>query len=635
MINIGIGIGWAKAIYSVANNIIANFKARVATYPGSIFEAGPCLDATLEELNVIGLLDNASLIVTPNAYNEGKLYDVIPNTTLGDMDVVRATTATRVNSTGLIEVVPRNLNTYSEDFSNVIWSKLGTINVTANQTTAPDGNNTADLILGADSVSSISQIYNGSIGIVYTSSFFIKNNNSTQSALVIRSSITAVSSTLNWSGSVLNSITNTVGTSTFQNYGNGWYRIVSTYTSTEVTQRPRIVPTTSTNQSVYLWGAQLETFPTATEYFPTTTRLNIPRIDYTNGSCPSLLVEPQRTNLALYSEQFDNASWTTNGLNVIVSSNATTAPDGTSSADSILTTTTNGGHYVQQRTGSATAGVTYTMSVYVKKLGYDYCRIQTSNTATALGEFRFSTKTLNIFGADVVANSGKVTEMVDGWFRIQISILPPASATWRWWIVCLNDSAQDSFTGDITKGLYVWGFQFEVGSNATSYIPTVASTVTRNADVISKTGISGLIGQTEGTIFSEINFTASNLSDRTIVNLSDNTNNNWIFIRTSATVSNGIRFRIANSGSLQFDYNSPAISTGLHKVCLSYKLNNINVFIDGVKINNSITSTIPLTSKLNVGCMHDNSLQFNDRIKSALLFQIALTDQECIALTTL
>ena len=71
----------------------------------------------------MSLLDKASLVVTPNAYKESKLYSVIPNTTLGDMDVVRATTATRINSAGLVEVVPRNLFVHSNDFTNANWTK--------------------------------------------------------------------------------------------------------------------------------------------------------------------------------------------------------------------------------------------------------------------------------------------------------------------------------------------------------------------------------------------------------------------------------------------------------------------------------------------------------------------------------
>ena len=94
----------------------------------------------------MSLLNSASLVVTPNGYKEGTLYSVIPNTTLGDMTVVRATTATRVNSAGLIELVPYNLLQRSEDFSNGYWSKVRS-SLTTNTTTAPDGTLTADKLI--------------------------------------------------------------------------------------------------------------------------------------------------------------------------------------------------------------------------------------------------------------------------------------------------------------------------------------------------------------------------------------------------------------------------------------------------------------------------------------------------------
>lgn len=93
----------------------------------------------------MSLLDTASLIVTPNGYKEGKLYSVIPSDGSGDMSVTRATTATRVNSAGLVELVPYNLLSWSEDFSNSDWSKFNTT-ITTNSTTAPNETLTADTL---------------------------------------------------------------------------------------------------------------------------------------------------------------------------------------------------------------------------------------------------------------------------------------------------------------------------------------------------------------------------------------------------------------------------------------------------------------------------------------------------------
>jgi hypothetical protein len=415
----------------------------------------------------MSLLEKASLIVTPNAYKTSKLYSVVPNTTLGDMDVVRATTATRVNSSGLIS----------------------------------------------------------SVGV------------------------------------------------------------------------------------------------------------NIPRIDYTNGSCPSILVEPQRTNLALRSEEFDNATWTTNGLNVTVSPNTTTSPDGTNSADAILTTTTNGLHYIQQRTGSAIAGTTYTMSVYVKKLGYDYCRIQTSNTGTGIATFRFSTKTLTIDGPQVVANSGKVTEMADGWFRIQMSILPLASASWRWWVICLNDSAQESFTGDVTKGLYAWGFQFEVGSNATSYIPTVAFTVTRNADFLTKAGFGNT--SASGTLF--LDFYANNIESangRYMVQLfagSTVGDANFSAANCLSIISLNAGVEIRNNGFSQTVQT--IVPTKGQRIKIAIRYNGINI---SSAINGTLSSVLTDTS---VGVK--NALRINNGeqsiygINSLMFFPSYLTTSELQSLTTI
>ena len=363
---------------------------------------------------------------------------------------------------------------------------------------------------------------------------------------------------------------------------------------------------------------------------------NIARFDYTDSICPDILSQPQRTNLALRSQEFSNSIWTTNGNQVTISENSTTDPEGTNFADAILTTSENSNHYIQQRTGTAIAGTIYTMSIYVKYLGYDYCRIQSSNTATAYATFRFSTKELILGGANVVANNGKVTEMKDGWFRIEMSILPAFSVTWRWWVIVLDNSMNETFIGDVSKGLYVYGFQFESGANATSYIPTVASAVTRNADVISKTGISDLIGQTEGTMYVEIKAISDDNVEKHIT-ISDGTNVNRIDLFYGFYGAGKVYYEVRAANSVQGGLLNGNLSVeSMNKIAVVYKTNRFELWINGTKVAQDLIGNTFSGSTLSTlqTSLPNGTMRFFGSINSIALFKTALTDTQLLQLTT-
>ena len=620
MINIGIGVSWAKALYSVANNIIANFRARVLSYPNSIFEAGPCLDATLEELNAIGLLDNASLIVTPNAYNEGLLYDVIPNTPLGDMDVVRATTATRVNSAGLIEVVPRNLLTYSEQFDNAAWSKLRST-ITVNATTSPDGTQNADKIVentannshGIDSPS-----VSVTSGISYTSSVFAKASERRYLFLALNytsfTSGNGVCFDLQ-TGTIVATGTGSSSAGTITNFGNGWYRctitLIATATSSSVAL-PAIYMGNAVSSNLpayigdgisglFIWGAQTEQGSTATEYFPTTTRLNIPRIDYTNGSCPSLLVEPQRTNLLQRSEEYENVYWTKS--NATITSNTTISPSGIQNADTIVITSS--GYLLRQDTYSITSGQSYTISIFAK------------NQITNFLAFGGAT----VAGTDVYS----IENYGNGWYRHKVTRTFTAT----------NPVGLIQYIIGTVGTHFIWGSQLELGSYPTSYIPTVASTVTRNADVISKTGISSLIGQTEGTIFVDFELLPNNANSSYVFALNDGTTTNMIRSEIYILSPTVLQFRTGTNtlGVSQGDYFT-TITQLKNKMAISYSLNNLKIFINGVLVATDTSVTIPTMSAFYIGNRTLENI-IGSSYKQAMLFKTQLTDAECIALTTI
>ena len=626
MINIGIGVGWAKALYSVANNVIANFKARVLSYPNSIFEAGPCLDATLEKLNAIGLLDNASLVITPNAYNEGILYDVIPNTTLGDMDVVRATTATRVNSAGLIEVVPRNLLTYSNDFTNVAWSK-DRVTISANSIISPDGTLNASKLNDTLQGNNAYRLFNSLtlLSQSYTQTFYAKAAEYNWVYVRIGN---AQRAWFNISNGTLGTINSGLSGS-ISSVGNGWYKITTTITTapagggfaliglTNADNVESYTPTTG-GQGIYIYGAQLDQGSTATEYFPTTTRLNIPRIDYTNGSCPSLLVEPQRTNLALRSEEFENVSWS-KSVGVTVGANSIISPSGIQNADKFIENNVTGDKWLYF-TPTVTTGTNYTYSVYAKKGERDFIYINAYSNQNNITWFNLNTGTIGTSsGVSTITNIG------NGWYRCSVTITV-LSGIQFFLLGVSNANNVTSYFGNGTSGIYVWGAQLELGSYPTSYIPTVASSVTRNADVISKTGISSLIGQTEGTIFINVIGTKDMMpTTKFIIQIAGSKNIGITFFSTVINVISGL-----------IDLSYSFTSNQIYKIALCYSdSGNFRMYVNGVKTNEVNTYVSGTFNSLGIGCRASGDIPANTSINLVQLYKTALTNTEAISLTTL
>jgi hypothetical protein len=229
-----------------------------------------------------------------------------------------------------------------------------------------------------------------------------------------------------------------------------------------------------------------------------TARVNEVRFDYTNGSCPSILVEPQRTNLALRSEEFENSSWLFTGLQGSITSNTTISPNNTLTADAFVGSGVNGIQGFFQAI-NVVSGSNYSLSLFAKKGTNNF--IQITGGLVSFGTQVFANFDLQngTIGNKGTLTNANIENYGNGWFRCVVSGVAIANNTQGTFVICMPTSSA-SIRGEqnsLTNSVNLWGAQLEAGSNATSYIPTTASAVTRNADVISKTGLSGISTITE------------------------------------------------------------------------------------------------------------------------------------------
>lgn len=210
---------------------------------------------------------------------------------------------------------------------------------------------------------------------------------------------------------------------------------------------------------------------------------NTARFDYDPVSlvCKGLLIEEARTNIFTYSDDFTNVIWAKTRTSV--SANAVVSPDGTQNADKVVEDTSANTHIIAQ-SSSWTSGVSYTVSVYAKAGERTQLRLRALTQTTWAGQATFDLSTGQVSG---ITGSAQIFNCGNGWYRCSVTSTALATASTGVGVyLMLNGSI--TYTGDGTSGLYLWGAQREVGGFLTSYIPTTASSSTRNVDVATITG---------------------------------------------------------------------------------------------------------------------------------------------------
>ena len=499
----------------------------------------------------------------------------------------RSTTATYYDGVTTAKA-EENLLLHSQEFNNAAWNKGAGVTVTTNSTVAPDGSVTADNVAfatggAADFLRTFPAM---TVGVVYTVSVY---------ALLVGGTPTFRFDIGNAAGPV----------SAAQTPTTSWQRFSFTFTFAGANSW--IDLEASGPGTIAFWGAQVEQRSSVTAYTPTTTQpitnyipvlktaaAGVPRFDHnpTTGEALGLLIEEQRTNLFVRSEEFDvTANWTPS--NLTVTANTDTAPNGTLSADTLTATAANA---VIQQAASVTNAAVYTYTVWIKR--------KTGTGVVSLSDL----------------NGNYVPVTVDAtWTRFSLTSTA-ASTTGRGYIR-LTTSGDE---------VYVWGAQLEAGSFATSYIPTVASQVTRSADVASVNTLSPWYNATEGTVYAEaltIKPTAS--GSAIVVEVNDTTlaNRNIIFYNSAV-----IQVRTTVNNVIQVNIDQAYTPNQIDKLAYAIKTNDFAFARNGAIVGTDAIGFVPTVSRMDIAG-NTGSANLNGHIRRISYFPRRLSNAELQAIT--
>ena len=362
--------------------------------------------------------------------------------------------------------------------------------------------------------------------------------------------------------------------------------------------------------------------------------VNVPRLDWLDSNCPSLLLEPQRTNLVLFSEQFSGTNWNT--INTTITVDQEIAPNGTLTANKLQRTSTSASYRSHNISKSASA-ITYTTSVFIKKGSDNYFSMRAQGIYPSRVDIRFRFDTEEIYYAQAFSNftllDYGVQNYSNGWYRmhftytsdlntnISISFSPRATNG--------NIDASDTLS---TSFAYVWGSQTEVANYVSSYIPTGATSETRLRE-IAYTDTFNI--PNEGVFYAEMKaFTNTYISNQEL-RLRNQNDAQRVSVRFS-NVTNQITAYV-NDGTFKGFVTHVVDITKFNKIAYSYTSSKQVLYVNGVEVGNVI-DTINLTEQLDeVSTTTDNSgsgSEANMIIKDLRIYE-NLTEPEILKLTSL
>jgi len=538
-----------------------------------------------------GLLNKASIILTPTGYKAGTLYNVAPVVEpYEDFDFSRASVASRVNSSGLVEMVGRT---------------LGSELVTCGDFSCADPNDSWDLYETGSStvtftdVASINIDGSNSNAGLYQQNIF-ENSKTYKIVLIMKATAIFDAEILETEGAATRttigdvSLTTSYQEFTFYFIGTGNYDLFI---------HRKFGQTAGQNQQILISNVSVK------EIIDTN---NIPRISYdSNGDNGHILLEPTSTNIIPYSNEISLSTGSTvsgTGSSTAVTDNYAISPDGTQNAARLVATSATGtGKYALRDFILSTSSVkSYTQSTYLK-----------SNTG--------SDQKVSYYGRDTGVR-GFIT-VTSEWQRFELS----GNSNTTNYYVYLGARPEDGT--DTSCDILVYGYQLEQLGYATSLIPTLTgSTETRATETATGAGSADLINSTEGVLYAEI--AAFEVQPDFFISMNDGTNNNRVIIKFSDGVDNQLTAFTINSTNASSITHTISNFKQYNKIALSYNSSYLKLFVNGQEVGTSVASpNLPVgLNVLNLSnLLTDKNVK--GKVKSVAVFDEALSDAELNNLT--
>ncbi len=515
-------------------------------------------------------MDIPSLFMIPSAVSSGKVHSVFPNSTDADFDFNRDSDATRVNSEGLIERVGYYgseliLNPNFDDTS--FWGLEAGVTIANNRANF----NTAQTNYG---------IYKASL----------LTNSKTYKVQFEITDYTSGGVHFNIGGVAIGSYT-ALGIHTLD---------VSSGSGTNVFA----IQSDSGGAVLSIDNVSVK------EITGDRARLNYEIEGGLVNTKPSLLLEPQSTNLLPYSEDYTQSDWQKlglgNGSSPVITKDYAISPDGTRNATR-LQCNLNGGTTVSDQSLIAevySSSGNQTISLYMK-----------SNTGS----------NQNIYFANTVT-TGDTAVVTNEWQRFTFS---HSSSTY-----VLAVGLRGNTGADNTADILIFAAQAEQQSYATSYIPTNGSVQTRTSETCNGAGTSSILPSEEGILYAEIQALASDSTAKEIT-ISDGTTNNRVII--SYNTANQIRINYRNSSSNIFDQSNSATITDFHKIAVKWKANDFSFYLDGSEVASSTSGSVMSANTLTTVNFDDGAgtFDFYGKVRDIRVYNTKeMTDSEVDILLT-